>query len=40
MVPIKTVLITDLNNTLFDWVELWFKCFSCMLVFCHEHLNP
>src|SRR5690349_5386677 len=27
----KTVLITDLDNTLFDWVELWFQCFSPML---------
>ncbi len=31
MVPIKTAFITDLDNTLFDWVELWFNCFSCML---------
>lgn len=27
----KTALITDLDNTLFDWVELWVKCFSPML---------
>jgi FMN phosphatase YigB (HAD superfamily) len=27
----KTALITDLDNTLFDWVELWFSCFSSML---------
>lgn len=27
----KTALITDLDNTLFDWVELWFNCFSPML---------
>ena len=27
----KTTLITDLDNTLFDWVELWFNCFSPML---------
>jgi phosphoglycolate phosphatase-like HAD superfamily hydrolase len=27
----KTVLITDLDNTLFDWVDLWYKCFSTML---------
>jgi phosphoglycolate phosphatase-like HAD superfamily hydrolase len=27
----KTVLITDLDNTLFDWVELWLQCFSPML---------
>lgn len=27
----KTALITDLDNTLFDWVDLWFKCFSAML---------
>jgi FMN phosphatase YigB (HAD superfamily) len=27
----KTVLITDLDNTLFDWVELWHRCFEAML---------
>jgi len=27
----KNTLITDLDNTLFDWVELWLKCFSPML---------
>lgn len=27
----KTTLITDLDNTLFDWVELWVHCFSAML---------
>ncbi|WP_455809121.1 HAD family hydrolase [Pseudomonas koreensis] len=27
----KRVLITDLDNTLFDWVELWVRCFSAML---------
>lgn len=27
----KKVLITDLDNTLFDWVELWVRCFSAML---------
>jgi FMN phosphatase YigB (HAD superfamily) len=26
-----TVLITDLDNTLFDWVEIWCQCFSAML---------
>lgn len=31
MAPKKTVLITDLDNTLFDWVELWLNCFSAML---------
>jgi len=25
------VLITDLDNTLFDWVDLWVNCFSSML---------
>lgn len=29
--PAKTVLITDFDNTLFDWVELWLQCFSAML---------
>lgn len=27
----KTALITDLDNTLFDWVELWLASFSSML---------
>ena len=27
----KKVLITDLDNTLFDWVDLWHVCFSTML---------
>jgi FMN phosphatase YigB (HAD superfamily) len=27
----KTALITDFDNTLFDWVELWLHCFSAML---------
>ena len=27
----KTALITDLDNTLFDWVDLWLNCFSTML---------
>lgn len=27
----KSVLITDLDNTLFDWVQLWHACFSAML---------
>jgi FMN phosphatase YigB (HAD superfamily) len=30
MRPKKTTLITDLDNTLFDWVELWVQCFSAM----------
>ena len=27
----KTAIITDLDNTLFDWVDLWVTCFSSML---------
>lgn len=27
----KTVLITDLDNTLFDWVSLWHSCFTAMM---------
>jgi FMN phosphatase YigB (HAD superfamily) len=27
----KKALITDLDNTLFDWVDVWFKCFDAML---------
>ena len=26
----KAALITDLDNTLFDWVNLWVQCFSAM----------
>jgi phosphoglycolate phosphatase len=28
---VKTALITDLDNTLFDWADLWYNCFSAML---------
>jgi FMN phosphatase YigB (HAD superfamily) len=28
---IKKVLITDLDNTLFDWVDLWQACFTAMM---------
>lgn len=27
----KKVLITDLDNTLFDWVDIWYNSFSAML---------
>ena len=26
-----SAVITDLDNTLFDWVEVWYQCFSAML---------
>ena len=26
-----TVLITDLDDTLYDWVEMWYQSFSAML---------
>jgi FMN phosphatase YigB (HAD superfamily) len=26
----KTSVITDLDNTLFDWVDLWVRCFGAM----------
>ena len=26
----KRVLITDVDNTLFDWQEIWFECFSTL----------
>jgi FMN phosphatase YigB (HAD superfamily) len=29
--PIKKILITDLDNTLFDWVGLWYACFAPMM---------
>lgn len=28
----KRILITDVDNTLFDWVDIWYKSFSSMLV--------
>lgn len=31
MRPTKRALITDLDNTLFDWVEVWYRCFRAML---------
>jgi phosphoglycolate phosphatase-like HAD superfamily hydrolase len=27
----KRVLITDLDNALFDWVDLWHTCFTAMM---------
>ena len=30
--PIRSVLITDVDNTLFDWVNVWHAAFSAMLV--------
>ena len=29
--PSKSVLITDLDNTLFDWFEIWYSSFNAML---------
>lgn len=29
--PVKRVLVTDLDNTLWDWFEAWYACFSAML---------
>lgn len=29
--PIRSVLITDVDNTLFDWVHVWHSAFSAML---------
>lgn len=26
----KTAVVTDLDNTLFDWVDLWVRCFGAM----------
>ena len=26
----KRALITDLDNTLFDWVDIWYRSFSAM----------
>ena len=30
--PVKSALITDLDNTLFDWVDLWVRCFGAMFL--------
>ena len=30
--PKKKAIVTDLDNTLFDWVDLWYHCFSAMLL--------
>ena len=27
---LKRVVITDLDNTLFDWVDLWHACFTAI----------
>jgi hypothetical protein len=29
--PKISVLVTDLDNTLFDWVEIWGKCFTALV---------
>lgn len=29
--PRKTLLVTDLDNTLWDWVEIWYRPFNAML---------
>lgn len=31
MRPSISLIITDLDNTLFDWVEIWYRSFSAML---------
>lgn len=31
MTLMKKALITDVDNTLFDWVDVWYKSFSAML---------
>jgi phosphoglycolate phosphatase len=31
MAPVKTVLITDFDNTLYDWFHMWFQSFDAML---------
>ncbi len=30
MSPQKSVLVTDFDNTLYDWVEMWYRAFSAM----------
>ena len=29
--PAVTVLVTDMDNTLFDWLEMWRTAFGAML---------
>jgi phosphoglycolate phosphatase len=29
--PIKRLIVLDFDNTLFDWVSLWHRCFSAMM---------
>ncbi len=29
--PTISVVVTDLDNTLFDWVDIWYRCFDAML---------
>jgi len=35
----KEILITDVDNTLFDWVDIWYRSFSAMLKKLCEILN-
>jgi FMN phosphatase YigB (HAD superfamily) len=35
-----SVLITDLDNTLYDWVQMWYQAFSAMLAKVLEEVQP
>jgi FMN phosphatase YigB (HAD superfamily) len=35
-----SVVITDLDNTLYDWVEMWYQAFSAMLAKVVEEVAP
>lgn len=35
-----STVITDLDNTLYDWVEMWFRSFSAMLAKVLEEVEP
>jgi phosphoglycolate phosphatase-like HAD superfamily hydrolase len=34
------VVVTDLDNTLYDWVEMWYQSFSAMLAKILEEIEP
>ena len=35
-----SVVITDLDNTLYDWVEMWYQAFSAMLAKISADVEP
>jgi phosphoglycolate phosphatase-like HAD superfamily hydrolase len=35
-----SVVITDLDNTLYDWVEMWYQAFNAMLTKILKEVEP